>query len=379
MVKPFEEQTGATIQYEGTRDLNAVLTTRVQGGNPPDVAGLPGPGPMAEFARAGKLIDLAGVLNQPAMQEQYSTDWMTLAQVDGKQTGIFIKAAVKGPIWYSPPAFQQAGYEVPKTWSELTALTSKIASTGVTPWSVGLESGATSGWPATDWLEDIILRQAGPTIYDQWHQGKLKWTSPEIKRGWETWGAIVNDAKMVYGGRAFMLTTNFGDAANPLFDSPPKAFLHHQASFITDFITKAHPNLKPVEGFNFFPFPDIEAANSGAVIGAGDLFGMFKDTPQSRALIQYLTTPEAQTIWVKRGGALSPNKKVALDSYPDPLARASAQMLTGAKITRFDASDLMPEAMNNAFMKATLDYISNPGNLDSILGSLDQVQATAYK
>lgn len=378
MVKPFEEQTGVKVEFEGTRDLNAVLTTRVQGGNPPDVAGLPGPGQMAEFARAGKLVDLSGVLDMAAMKEQYAEDWLKLGQVDGKQVGIFIKSALKGLIWYNVKEFKKAGYQIPKTWDELIALSKKIAETGVTPWSIGLESGAASGWPATDWLEDIVLRQAGPEVYDRWYQGKIKWTSPEIKKAWQTWGEIVADPKMVLGGKQGMLATNFGDAANPLFTTPPKAYLHHQASFITDFIVKANPNLKPVEDFNLFPFPDIDPKYAGAVEAAGDLFGMFKDTPQARALMKYLTTPEAQAIWVKRGGALSPNKKIG-DVYPDPLAKLMGESLTSAKIVRFDASDLMPEAMNNAFWKATLDYVNNPADLDNILAGLDKVQADAYK
>jgi alpha-glucoside transport system substrate-binding protein len=137
---------------------------------------------------------------------------------------------------------------------------------------------------------------------------------------------------------------------------------------------KANPNLKPVEDFDFFPFPDIDPRYSGTVEVAGDLFGMFRDTPQARALIQYLTTPEAQAIWVKRGGALSPNKRVTQDVYPDQISRQQAQTLTGAKTVRFDASDLMPEAMNNAFLKGILDFVQNPGNLDSVLSSLDKTQ-----
>ena len=375
MVKPFEDQTGIQVQYEGTRDLNAILTTRVQGGNPPDVAGLPGPGQMAELAQAGKLIDLGGVLNQTTMRDQYSEDWIKLGTVEGKLVGIFIKAALKGPIWYNAKEFPKvSGGAPPRTWDELMALSDKIAAGGTTPWCIGLASGATSGWPGTDWIEDIVLRQAGPDKYDQWWQGTLAWSSPEIKTAWQTWGKVVGDDKMVFGGRQNVLATNFGDAGNALFGSPPRCYLHHQGSFITDFFVKANPNLKPVDDFTFFPFPDIDPRYSGAVEVAGDLFGMFRDTPQSRALIQYLTTPEAQAIWVKRGGSLSPNKRVTPDMYPDEISRQQAQTLGGAKTVRFDASDLMPEAMNNAFLKGILDFVQSPGNLDTVLSSLDKTQ-----
>jgi alpha-glucoside transport system substrate-binding protein len=378
MVKPFEDQSGAKVQYTGTRDLNAVLTTRTQAGNPPDLAGLPGPGQMAEFARAGKLIPLDTILNKAQLADQYSNTWLSLASVNDQLVGIFIKAALKSQIWYNAKAFQQGGYQVPKTWDDLMTLSQKIAGTGTTPWSIGLESGASSGWPGTDWIEDLVLRQAGPDAYDRWWQGSLKWTSPEITQAWQTWGKIVGDPKMVYGGPQYVLSTNFGNAADPLFQNPPKAYLHHSATFITSFITKDNPNAKPVTDFNFFMFPDINAQYAGAVEGAGDLFGMFKKTDQSSALISYLTTPDAQQIWVKRGGALSPNRQVPSSAYPDDLSRLAAQQLVGAKIVRFDASDMMPDAMNLAFYKAVLDFVQNPSQLTSILQTLDKTQASSY-
>ena len=174
-----------------------------------------------------------------------------------------------------------------------------------------------------------------------------------------------------------ILTTNFGDSGTPMFSNPPKCYMHHQASFITDFFTKAVPGLKPGEDFAFFMTPDIDTKYAGAVTGSGDLFGMFKDTPQARALMKYLTTAEAQAIWVGRGGALSPNKKVT--TYPDAISKQSAEAMTAAKIFRFDASDLMPDAMNAAFWKGILDYVNDPSKLDSILANLDKVQADSYK
>jgi alpha-glucoside transport system substrate-binding protein len=380
MVKPFEERTGVRVEYEGTRDLNAVLTTRVGGGNPPDVAGLPGPGQMAEFAREGRLIDLGNVLDMSQMRNQYSEDWLRLGQVQGQQVGIFIKAALKGPIWYNTTAFNQvSGGSTPSTWTELMQLSERIAATGTTPWCIGLESGAASGWPGTDWIENIVLRQAGPEVYDRWARGEIRWSSPEIKRAWETWGQIVANDQMVFGGRQAMLATAFGESGNPMFANPPRCYMHMQGSFITDFFVEANPNLKPVENFNFFPFPTIDTRYEGVQEVAGDLFGMFRDTPQARALIQYLTTPEAQEIWVRRGGAISPNMRVSPDVYPDPISRETARALLNARNVRFDASDLMPEAMNNAFWTAILNYVQNPGNLDSILANLDRVQADAYK
>jgi alpha-glucoside transport system substrate-binding protein len=379
MVKPFEDATGVKIDYTGTRDLNAVLTTRVQGGNPPDLAGLPGPGQMAQFAQQGKLIDLSTVLDMSTYNNQYTKTWTDLGTANGILAGIFIKASVKGLIWYDPKVWQQNNYQIPATWDDMMNLSKQIADAGNTPWCVALESGAASGWPGTDWLEDIVLRQSGADTYQQWYQGKIKWTSPEIKQAWQTWGQIVADPKMVFGGANKMLTTNFGNVGDPLFTNPPGCYLVHQASFITSFFQQNTPNIQPVQDFDFFGFPPFDTSKPQSTEMAGDLFGMFNDTPQARALIKYLVTPEAQAIWVQRGGAISPNKDVPLSMYPDPLSKKAAQILTGSQVAVFDASDQMPEAMNNAFWQAILNYVQDPTSLDSVLQNLDSVQADAYK
>jgi alpha-glucoside transport system substrate-binding protein len=379
MIQPFEEQTGVTVQYEGTRDLNAVLTTRVQGGNPPDLAGLPGPGQLQEFSKAGHLVALNDILDMQAMNAQYDPGWLKLATVNGKLYGIFSKASVKSLIWYNPKAFQAKGYAIPKTWDELMALSKKIEADGVTPWCIGLESGAASGWPGTDWIEEIMLRTAGVDKYDQWVAHQIPWTDPAVKTAWETWGQIVGDPNMVYGGAQGMLSTNFGDAPFPLFANPPKCYLHSQADFITSFIQTQFPNLKAGEDYTFFAFPPIDSAQGNPLEVAGDLFGMFNDTPQARALMNYLVTADAQSIWAKRGGFLSANKSVPPSVYPDVLTQQIAQMLTSASAVRFDGSDQMPAAVNSAFYTAVLNFVQNPNNLDSILSTVETTASTAYK
>jgi alpha-glucoside transport system substrate-binding protein len=378
MIEPFEEQTGITVEYEGTRDLNAVLTTRLEGGNPPDLAGLPGPGQMQQFAEQGHLVALDDVLDMEQMQNDYDEGFLNLATIDGNLYGIFIKASVKSLIWYNTAAFEEAGYEIPTTWEELNALEEQIIADGTTPWCVGLESGAASGWPGTDWIEDIMLRTAGPETYDQWWQHEIAWTDEAVRNAWETWGTVVADEEMIYGGTPYVLSTNFGEAPFPMFQDPPGCYLHRQASFITTFIGDQYPDLVAGEDYNFFQFPPINEEYGSPLLVAGDLFGMFNDTPQARALMQYLVTADAQSIWAERGGYLSANRNVDPEIYPNQLTRQIAQMLSEAPAVRFDASDLMPEAVNNAFWGGILDYVNNPDSLDSVLESIESAAEDAY-
>lgn len=371
MVKPWEEGTGAKVNYTGSRDLSAQLTTGIASGNLPDIAGLPGPGLMREWYDQGALKKL-DFIDWNAYSSSTPAGFADLGTAsDGTPIGVFTKAAVKGLIYYSTKTFSSA--PAPKTWDELNQLAQTTAKGDTKEWCIGIESGAASGWPGTDWLEDIVLRQSGPDVYDAWVQGKQKWTSPEIKQAWQTFGDALKNA---YGGAKYVVNTNFGTAANPMFDNPPGCLFHHQASFITDFF-KNEAGAKDGD-FDFFPFPDINSQYTGSVTGGGDLVGMFNDTPQARSLIQWLLTPDAQSIWVKRGGFISGNKNVPLDAYPDAASKKSAEILQGAQTFRFDASDQMPGAMNDAFFKAVVQFAQDPSKLDSILAELDSVQSDAY-
>jgi alpha-glucoside transport system substrate-binding protein len=382
VLKPFEDQTGIKVSYESTRDEDAILTSRVAAGNPPELAAAPSPQLLTTFAKAGKVIALNDAVDMTALQSSTAKSWITLGEPlnDGKLYQIFAWAAVKGLIWYDPKNFQAKGYNVPKSWDDLTALQTQVKASGTTPWCITLESGSASGWPASDWLKEIVLSQSGPDVYDKWVAGTQKWTSPEIKQAFQTFGQILgpNDSN-VYGGKQFMLATNFGDVGTPMFQNPPKCFMLNQASFITTFFTSANPSLQPGTDFNFFPLPDVNPQFTGAHVVAGDSFSMFKDTPQARKLIQYLTTAQAQDIWVKRGGKLAVNKQVSLSDYPDTLSKESAQIIVNTAIAKYDATDNMPADMRAAAWTGLLNYVSNQNNLDSILATLDKVQATAYK
>jgi alpha-glucoside transport system substrate-binding protein len=369
MVKPFEDQTGVKVKYTGTRDLNTVLTTGVASGVLPDLAGLPGPGQMQQFAEAGALKPLDDVLDIQNYKDQTAEALVKLGTVNNQVVGVFIKTAIKGLMWYDPKV---ADFSTPPaTWDDLQTQLKANASKADKPWCLGIESGAASGWPATDWIEDFLLRQSGPDKYADWYNGKLKWTSPEVKQAFQAYGDIVANA---YGGASTVVSTNFANAGDPLFKSPAGCQLLHQASFITGL--GAFPKQKAGTDYDFFPFPDINSQFSGAVEGAGDLFGMFHDTPQAKALMKYLVTPEAQSIWVGIGGAQSSNNQVTHD--PDDVSTRSAELLTNARSFVFDASDLMPTDMNGDFWKAAVTYTQHPDQLDSLLAGLDKTQADAY-
>lgn len=375
MIKPFEDATGIQVEYEGTRDLEAVLGTRIKGGNPPDLAGMPGVGQLQAYADQGAVVPLNDILDMNAMKQQYDQGWLDLGTYKGKLYGIFSKAAVKSLVWYNPKAFKAAGYQVPTSWAELLALTDKIRNDGKTPWCIG-----TAGdWPGKDWVADIYLQLNGPDMYDKWVNHQIPWTDQSVKNAYLEWGKIVLNDKNVFGGKQGVMATAFDVSPFPLFSDPPGCYMHHQANFITDFILKQFPNLKPVDDFDFFVMPPVDPAKGSPLMTAGDLFSVLKDTPQSRALINYLVTADAQSIWAKRGGFLSANKTVPSSVYPDPVTQHVADMLAKASAVRFGAGDQLPGAVGAPFSDSILKFIQTPADLDSLLAKIEAAAKDAYK
>jgi alpha-glucoside transport system substrate-binding protein len=379
MLAPFEEETGITVEFTGTRDLPAILTTRVEAGNPPDVAAMPNPGQMATFASQGRLVPLANFMDRETLLSQYSDAWLDLGSYDGKLYSIFISADLKSMVWYSPKAFAAAGYEVPGTWEELMALSDKMVADGNTPWAIGLESGAASGWPGTDWIEDIMLRIAPSETYDAWVNHKIAWTNENVMKAFEIFGDIARSNEYVYGGPNAVLTIPFGDSADALFTDPPNAYMHRQATFIKGFILEHFPDLVPGEDFDFFPFPAIEEEYGTPALGAADMLAMFNDTPEARAFMEYVASAKAQEIWVGELGKLAPNKNVDPSVYPDDITRKAADFLGEASVFRFDGSDLMlPAVGSGSFWTGILDYVSGQP-LRSVLMQIEASALDAYR
>jgi len=376
VVDQFQSTTGIKVQVESVgRDLPTILITRYEAGNPPDLAVMPNPGQMAEFVARGGLVPVEGFVDL----SQFPKAFVDLAKVGEHVYGVFISADLKSLVWYNPDALYAEGLAPADSWDELMYITEALASRGKVPWAVGLESGAASGWPGTDWIEDIMLRTAGPDLYDAWVAHEIPWTHPAVKRAFELFGAIVKNDAYVYGGTTGALSINFGDSPAALWDEPPGAYLHRQATFIKSFIANAHPELDLDRDVSFFVFPPIDPKWGTPLLGAGDLISAFRDTPEVETFLKYLASSEAQAIWCGALGKLATNVNVDPSIYPDALTAQAAEILKGAQIFRFDGSDLMPAAVGaGAFWTGVLDYVSGVP-LDTVLENIEAAAQEAYK
>lgn len=347
----FEVATGANVLYAGSDSLEQQVFVELGSANPPNITIFPQPGLAADLAEQGVLTPLssdaeAWVLENYAAGQSW-VDLGTYADENGEEQffGFFYKVDVKSLVWYVPENFAANGYEVPQTMEALLALSEQIIADGSTPWCIGLGSGDATGWPATDWIEDIVLRTAEPEVYDQWVRNEIPFNDERIVNAIEIFEQFAKDDNWVNGGASSVATLDFREAPFGLFTVPPECFMHRQASFIPSFFPEEGAELA-TGAADFFYFPAFEAEELGSpVLGAGTLFAITNDDPAARAWIEFLQTDIAHEIWMAQSGFLTPLISANPDAYANDALRGQGEILTDATTFRFDASDLMPGAI----------------------------------
>jgi alpha-glucoside transport system substrate-binding protein len=344
----FQTCTGITIRYEGTNEFEAQLPVRVQGGTAPDIALIPQPGMLQRMVQTGRAVE-APQQTRENVEKNWNEAWKNYATVDGKFYGAPMQSNFKSLVWYSPKAFSDAGYQVPTTWEQLMQLSDRIAATGKKPWCGGINSGAATGWPATDWLEQIVLGKYGGDVYDKWVSHEIKFSDPQIQdalsilKNWMGNPAYVNGG---FGDVRTIATTTFQDAGRPILQN--NCFMLQQASFYGAQWPQG-TTVGPDGQVFAFKLPGIDPSVQTPVLAAGEFVVAFADRPEVQAVQNYLSTPEWHTSRIQvASGWTSANSGVDVNAYTTEVDKLSAQFLTNKDATiRFDASDMMPAAVGS--------------------------------
>jgi len=378
-LKSFRDATGINVVYSGITNYETVLNIRVDGGLAPDVAQLAQAGLMKSFQADGKLIELGnGVLDAAQVASDFSPGFVDAGSVDGKLYGLYYKQDLKSIVWYPVKAFADAGYAVPTTWDELVALSDKIVADGSNPWCTTIEHGDASGWVATDWIEDVLLRTAPPETYDKWVTHEIPFNDPAVINAANIVASVWFKDSYTYGGNTRINATWVGDSQTPMFDEAgPKCWMHKQAAWIPDFWPKdadGNALFKPGVDSSFFYFPAIDEQYGNPVLGGSDMFVMFNDRPEVRALVQWLSTVDAVKDRVATGGFLAANNAVPADWYTSYPMSGLAEIARNATVSRGDASDSMVKDVGQgSFWKGMVKWVSQNG--DGTQAIFDEIEA----
>ena len=371
----FEEQTGAEVTFTSTGDdIATVIGTRIQGGEPPDVAFLPQPGLLADFASRDALVPLNEDV-AAAVDENYAPVWKELGTVDDELHGVWFKAANKSTVWYRPDALDQAGVEPPATWDELVERAGRLADSGATPFAVA----GGDGWTLTDWFENVYLRVAGAEKYTQLAEHEIPWTDPTVVTTLEKLAELWGEPRLIAGGAQGALQTTFPQSVTKVFGTKEAAMVY-EGDFVAGVIG-AETEATVGEDALFFPFPSVDGSDP-AVVGGGDVAVLMEDSEAGQAFMEFLAGPEAPAVWVGLGGFTTPNQNVDLGDYPDEISRQVAEQLVEAETFRFDLSDLAPPEFggtpSQGMWQILQDFLRDPSQVQQTAQKLEQAAAAAY-
>ena len=365
----FVAATGVKLSYASSENYEQQIVIDTEAGSAPNISILPQPGLIQNLVSKGFVTPLPED-TQAWLKDNYAAgaSWVKLATFKGPDGVDRIyafpyKIDVKSLVWYVPENFEDAGYEVPTTMEELKALTEQIVADGGTPWCIGLGSGGATGWPATDWVEDMMLRTQPADVYDQWTTNAIPFNDPRVVEAIDEFGWFAKNNAFVAGGSGVVASTDFRDSPKGLFSSPPQCYLHHQASFIPSFFPEG---VKMGTDADFFYMPAYESKDLGnPVLGAGTLAFITKDSPAAQAFMEFLKTPIAHELWMAQTGFLTPFTSANAEMYGDPTLAKMGKILTDATTFRFDGSDLMPAGVGaGAFWTGMVDYVGGKSAQD---------------
>ena len=382
---PFTEATGIEVEHIPlpSGDHETALLVDIEGGSPPDLSLLAQPSNIIDYGDSGNLVDIATILDIERLNAEYSATAPLYVGANGEQWAIPFKVGVKSIVWYPIKAFEAAGYAVPTTWDELVALSDRIVQDGSAPWCVGIDANDATGWIATDWIEDIMLRTAPIETYNAWANHEIPFNSPEVKNAWDLLGQMWFTDGYVFGGSDAILATWQGDPMDPMWgpnlDSleNPSCWMHKQADW---YGPENFPDYKAIgetafpvgEDIGLFYFPEIDPEYGTPALGAGDGLMVFDDRPEVRALAQFLATPEGMRGWIERSTAISANQTTPADWYQ---GNYESEILSGivanATSFGFDASDVMPNS-GSAFWAGVVKWVEADGtNTDEVLEEIE--------
>lgn len=373
-LRDFERVSGVDVRYVGSSNFEADLQERVRRGDAPDLALVPQPGLVTDLAQDGYALPYDGELADAAGSD-VDERLLDLVRIDGTLYASWYSIAPKSLVWYSPQQFAARGLQVPTTWDDLLALTDEIAASGQAPWCLGVRDGGATGWVATDWVEDLVLRREGPEVYDAWVAHEVPFTDERIAGAVEAFGSIALDGSRVAGGNRAAVEWTVQRAAQGLLGSKPACLLHRQASFLPDLLGSAGNgvDIAPDGDLWVFPFPDD---GPRTMLVGGTAVARFSDRPEVRRLAAYLASVEAAEQRAGTAGFITPLQSFDLGRYPDALDRTLASWTLAADVVKFDASDLMPAEVGvDAFWIGMTAWLSG-ARLAATLGQIDAAWPT---
>jgi alpha-glucoside transport system substrate-binding protein len=371
---PEAKKKGITVKIKKVNDINTLIMTSIQANKAPDIALIPQPGVVADIVKRNKATALDDVVDKATLKNSMTAGTLDAGTINGKLYGLLVNMNVKSLVFYNKKAWAAKGLKTPTTLAELEQLTDQLKGKDSYPWCMGLQDpGGASGWPATDWLEDLVMRYGGADKYNQWVTHKIKFDDSVVKQAGQEMDKLLFTSGNVAGGAKGAANSNWQTVANPMFASntKPGCWMQKQGSFITGFYPKAvQSSLDSSVGV--FGFPPATAGGENPTLGGGDMATLLNSNKNSKAVIKMMSLTSLGTEAAKSGDYISPHKDIDVSLYPNTIVKGAAEVAYKSSGLLFDGSDAMPASVGSgSFWKQMVSWFAGEESLDKALANID--------
>lgn len=360
VVEAFERHRGQDLVVVGSSSFVTDLHERLSEGDAPDVILTSELGLLDELHGQGRLQQLA-----PATTEGPD---LGLRLVQGSpRYASPARLTVVGLVWYAPSRLEDLAISVPATLDELARIGDRRAAKDLPTWCMGVDAETIPGWPATDWIESLLLRLGGVDAYDDWASGLALFTSQEVLDAFQMWDAFVLRSPRLLGGVHRAISTNWVDAIELLADDAPTCLFSLAPGFLADHLPDK--TIAPDGDLWAFLLPPEEGATAVVEV-TGTFAALLSDQPLAAELVQWLSTEEAAARWPKGTGTVVPGVDLGEDAAA--IDRFVSDLIGGGRPLRYDASEQMPpEVGEQAFPQGVIEVLAG-ADLDWVLNQIDR-------
>jgi alpha-glucoside transport system substrate-binding protein len=374
VLAPEAKKKGITVKFKKVNDINTLVMTSIQANKAPDIAMIPQPGVVDDIVKRNKAFPLDNVVDMSALKSSMTAGTLEAGTVKGKLYGLLLSMNVKSLVFYNKKAFAAAKVTPPTTLDELNTLTDKLRSKDSYPWCMGIQDpGGASGWPATDWLEDLVARYGGAAKYNDWVSHKIKFNDPVVKQAGQEMDKLLFTDGNVAGGAKGAANSNWQTVANPMFASntKPGCWMQKQGNFITGFYPKAvQSSLDSSVGV--FGFPPAESGGDNPTVGGGDLATLLNNSKNAQEVMKLMSQTNLGNEAAKSGAYISPHKDFDTSLYPNTIVKGAADVAYKSTSFLFDGSDAMPASVGaGSFWKQMVAWFAGEESLDKALSAID--------
>ena len=330
-----------------------------------DLAIIPNPQGVVNLGERGYLYPISIALEKEIIENNYSRHLqeITTSDLDGETYGVLFRLIPNSLIWYDVEKYNQLGSPEFESFQDMVSFTEANVYEDSPLWCMDIESGASTGWIATNWLEDIILHEQGPSVYDEWFQQEISPQDEKIKQSISNIGELIFIKDAIYGGKERIINKEFRNNFRNLVDSNNKCVFSWSGHFASMYF----PDDKNYgSDYDFFKFPSTE--NKNAMVGIGDSLVILSSKSDSINVFNSLTSNSFGQDWISQqdGMFISGNKNSNINKINSPMLLKETLLVRNAlneDLFRYDASELMERRIGADYLLLALrEYISY-GNL----------------